>query len=72
MVGVRARAQAARLDCYSEAIELYFRPGLGYVRLAELRDRHFRDLYAAMLLINRPGDDDALGRVLARAARGAR
>lgn len=44
------------LDSYREAIELYFRPGLGHVRLAELRELHFRDLYASMRLINRPGE----------------
>jgi hypothetical protein len=42
------------LNSYREAIELYFRPGLGHVRLTDLRDYHFRDLYAAMRLINRP------------------
>jgi len=42
------------LTSYREAIELYFRPGLGHVRLVDLRDHHFRDLYAAMRLINRP------------------
>jgi integrase len=46
------------LDSYREAIELYFRPGLGHVRLADLRDHHFRDLYAAMRKINRAGHDD--------------
>lgn len=43
------------LDSYREAIELYFRPGLGHVRIAELRELHFRDLYASMRPINRPG-----------------
>jgi integrase len=46
------------LASYREAIELYFRPGLGHVRLVDLRDHHFRDLYAAMRLINRPAADD--------------
>lgn len=46
----------ATLESYREAIELYFRPGLGHVKLAELRDHHFRDLYAAMRLINRSGE----------------
>ena len=41
------------LASYREAIELYFRPGLGHVRLVDLRDSHFRDLHAAMRLINR-------------------
>lgn len=46
------------LESYREAIQLYFIPGLGHVKLADLRDHHFRDLYAAMRLINRPSDDD--------------
>lgn len=41
------------LASYREAIELYFAPGLGHVRLIDLRPDHFRDLYAAMRLINR-------------------
>jgi Phage integrase, N-terminal SAM-like domain len=44
------------LASYREAIELYFAPGLGHIRLADLRPDHFRDLYAAMRLINRPGE----------------
>jgi integrase len=57
------------LTSYREAIELYFRPGLGHIRLADLRDHHFRDLYAAMRLINRPGQgighNEMLRRLLA-------
>jgi integrase len=62
------------LASYREAIELYFRPGLGHVRLADLRDHHFRDLYAAMRLINRPGQDSEDGDLLRRllAARSSR
>jgi integrase len=62
------------LDSYREAAELYFRPGLGHVRLADLRDHHFRDLYAAMRLINRPGEAGDRGELLRRllATRSAR
>jgi len=49
-----AELMPSTLASYREAIELYFRPGLGHVRLVDLRDHHFRDLYAAMRLINRP------------------
>ena len=42
------------LRSYREAIELYFRPGLGHLRLADLGEGHFRDLAAAMTRINRP------------------
>jgi Phage integrase, N-terminal SAM-like domain len=62
---------------YREAIELYFKPGLGHLRLADLRDHHFRDLAAAMRKINTPAADgdlsDLLRRLLdARATRGGK
>ena len=40
------------LASYREAIELYFKPGLGHLRLAGLRDHHFRDLAAASGLLD--------------------
>lgn len=43
---------------YAEAIALYFRPGLGHIRLADLRDRHVEALYAAMRKISRAEDGD--------------
>lgn len=54
------------LESYREAIELYFIPGLGHVRLMDLRDSHFRDLYASMRKINRQDDkhDETLRRLL--------
>jgi integrase len=61
-----AELKPSTLDSYREAVELYFRPGLGHVRLADLRDHHFRDLYAAMRLINRPGQDTDPGELLRR------
>jgi hypothetical protein len=58
-----------------EAIELYFKPGIGHIKLVDLRDEHIRDLYAAMRLLNRPGEDDHPSELLrrlreARASRG--
>ncbi len=47
------------LASYREAIELYFSPGLGHIRLIDLQPDHFRDLYAAMRLINRPAEPTA-------------
>lgn len=47
------------LASYREAIELYFAPGLGHIRLIDLRPDHFRDLYAAMRLINREAEPSA-------------
>ena len=46
------------LSSYREAADLYLRPALGHIRLADLRGDHFRDLAAAMRLINRPEADD--------------
>ena len=46
------------LASYREAADLYLRPALGHVRLADLQGHHFRDLAAAMRLINRPEADD--------------
>jgi hypothetical protein len=57
---------------YREGADLYLRPGLGHVRLMDLSEHHFRDLAAAMRLINRPGADadrsDLLRRLLAARA----
>ncbi|MFI6513571.1 tyrosine-type recombinase/integrase [Streptosporangium sp. NPDC050855] len=65
------------LESYREAIDLYFRPGLGHHRLIDLRDQHIRELYAAMRKINRPeaADDrsDLMRRLVeARATRHGR
>ena len=38
---------------YESHIRLYLKPGLGHLRLAELRDDHFDELYKAMRLIGR-------------------
>lgn len=60
------------LASYREAIELYLRPGLGHLRLMDLSEHHFRDLAAAMRLINRPAADadttDLLRRLMAARA----
>jgi integrase len=64
-----AELAPSTLTSYREAIELYFRPGLGHVRLVDLRDSNFRDLHAAMRLINRDGraaPDAGLAEVLRR------
>jgi hypothetical protein len=54
------------LASYREAIEFYFKPGLGHLRLAELRDHHFRDLAAAMRKINTPVADGDLSDLRSR------
>ncbi|HEX3957853.1 MAG TPA: tyrosine-type recombinase/integrase [Trebonia sp.] len=55
----KLRLKPRSYDSYVEACELYFKPGVGHLRLVELRDRHLQDLVAAMSLINRAPDDDA-------------
>jgi hypothetical protein len=54
------------LASYREAIELYFKPGLGHLRLVDLRDHHFRDLATAMRKINTPAADGDLSDLLRR------
>jgi len=46
--------------------DLYVRPGLGHLRLADLRPRHLEDLYAAIRRIGHPmfDDDEILRRLL--------
>ncbi|MGI8333599.1 tyrosine-type recombinase/integrase [Actinomadura scrupuli] len=39
---------------YSETIELYLKPGLGHLRLVDLRDHHAEEFYNALLQLNRP------------------
>jgi integrase len=39
---------------YAHHINLYFKPGLGYIRLTDLRDTDFEELYAAIRQIGRP------------------
>ena len=47
--------KASTRTSYEHHVELYLKPGLGHVRLADLRDIDFEELYAAMRLIGRPG-----------------
>jgi integrase len=49
---------------YAEAVALYFAPGVGHLRLVDLRDHHLQDLVTAMLLINREPDGDVKPEVL--------
>ena len=64
--------KASTLESESEAIELYFRPGIGHIRMEDLSDQHIRDLYVAMRQINRPTGEtdrsDLLLRLLAARA----
>jgi integrase len=42
---------------YQQHLNLYLKPGLGHLRLADLRDVDLEALYAAMRLIGRPAGD---------------
>lgn len=44
---------------YVEACELYFKPGVGHLRLVELRDRHLQELVTVMTRINWPPSGDS-------------
>jgi integrase len=50
----KRRLKASTFNSYQEAVELYFRPGIGYLRMCDLRDHHISDLVTAMQQINRP------------------
>jgi integrase len=69
---VRPELKPRTWASYEEAVRLYFGPGLGHVKLADLRDHHVRQLYGSMRKINRPeadGDgDETLRRLLAARA----
>ena len=49
-----------------EAVRLYYQPGIGHIKLADLRDHHIRAAYAAMRKINRPEAADESSEVLRR------
>jgi len=44
-------------ESYAEAVSLYFRPGVGHLRLVDLRDFHLQELVQEMLRVNRPLPD---------------
>jgi integrase len=51
----------------TEIGELYIKPGIGHLRLADLRAQHLEDLYTAIRRIGRPAaEDDAISEILRR------
>ncbi|MFK0125547.1 tyrosine-type recombinase/integrase [Streptomyces nigra] len=54
------------LDAEREAIDLYGKPGLGHIKVVDLTDEHFRELYAAMRKLNRPDEKDDRSEILRR------
>jgi len=67
----KASLKATTRAAASEHIELYFRAGLGHIRMVDLRDYHFEELYAAMRALGhvKPGspaaDSELVRRLLA-------
>lgn len=56
------------LESYREAFDLYWRPALGHVRLADLRETHIRAVHPAMRKLNTPAEDGDRGELLRRLA----
>ncbi|MGW3193696.1 tyrosine-type recombinase/integrase [Streptomyces sp. NPDC001118] len=54
------------LDAEREAIDLYGKPGLGHIKVVDLTDEHFRELYAAMRKLNRPEEQGDRSEILRR------
>lgn len=54
------------LDAERETIDLYGKPGLGHIKVTDLTDEHFRELYAAMRKLNRPEEKDDRSEILRR------
>jgi integrase len=60
----KANLKTSTRASYVEHIELYFKPGIGHLRLVDLRDRHIEDLYAAMRRLGH--DTDMPGETIRR------
>jgi integrase len=56
--GKRLELKPDSYASYDEAVRLYFAPGVGHLRLVDLRDHHLQTLVAMMMKINRPLDGD--------------
>jgi hypothetical protein len=58
LTGRKLRLKPRTYESYDEAVSLYFKPGVGHLRLVDLRDHHLQDLVTAMMQINRPLPDE--------------
>jgi integrase len=67
-----AEVKPSTLDSYREAFDLYWKPALGHLRLADIRESHVRDVHAAMRQLNTPAEAEDRSEMLRRlaAARG--
>jgi integrase len=66
-----AEVKPSTLESYREAFSLYWKPALGHLRLADLRESHVRDVHAAMRKLNTPAEAEDHSEMLRRLA-GAR
>ncbi|MGW3346756.1 tyrosine-type recombinase/integrase [Nonomuraea rubra] len=55
----KKRLKDSTRESYEEAVRLYGKPGLGHVRVDQLRESHLEMLYTVMERINKPPVDDA-------------
>ena len=53
-------------DSYREAINLYYKPGIGHIRLGDLREVHIQRLYRAMKMINTAAEEGSRDEYLRR------
>lgn len=61
LVAKKLELKPRTYDSYAEAVTLYFRPGIGHLRLVDLRDFHLQELVQEMLV----RDGEPFGNLLA-------
>ena len=62
----KGKLRASTRRSYAAHVDLYLSPGLGYLRLADLRDVHVERLYAVLPLVGRTSTDDEMPEELRR------
>ena len=62
----KARLRSSTRRSYREHIDLYLRPGLGHIRLVDLRDTDIERLYTCMRELGRLSEQDRPGPLLQR------
>jgi hypothetical protein len=62
----KAGLRSSTRRSYREHIDLYLRPGLGYIRLTDLRDTDIERLYTCMRQLGRLAEQERAGPLLQR------
>lgn len=57
LAAARLRLKPRSYESADDAVRLYWRPGLGHLRLVDVRDHHVQDVITAMMQVNRPLPD---------------